>query len=86
MKTLEIFKSAAVAAVAVVVTAGSAAAIPITVPTSLSPGDQYRLAFVTSSTRNATSSDIGVYNTFVDTVAETVPALAALEAFSGTLV
>jgi PKD domain-containing protein len=51
---------------------------PITVPTSLAPGDQYRLAFVTSTTRNATSSDISVYNEFVDDLAESVPELAAL--------
>jgi len=53
-------------------------ASPITVPTSLSPGDSYRLAFVTSTTRDATSSDIGVYNTFVTGVANTVPELVAL--------
>ena len=78
MKTLEMLKRAAVAALAVVVTAGSAAAIPITVPTSLSPGDQYRLAFVTSTTRDATSSDINDYNAFVTTAANTQPALTAL--------
>ena len=40
-------------------------AAPITVPTGLSPGDQYRLVFVTSGTRDATSTDIGDYNSFV---------------------
>ncbi len=60
------------------VTAAPAAAATITVPTSLVPGDQYRLAFVTSTTRNATSSDISVYNQFVDDLAESVPELAAL--------
>ena len=58
--------------------ASPAAASIITVPTSLNPGDQYRLAFVTSTTRNATSTDISVYNKFVDDLAETVPELAAL--------
>jgi len=50
-----------------VVTLGQATAgVVTTVPTSLSPGDSYRLAFVTSGTIDATSPDIGVYNTFVD--------------------
>ena len=50
-----------------VVTLGQASAGPIvTVPTSLSPGASYRLAFLTSQTHNAVSPDIGVYNTFVD--------------------
>ena len=56
----------------------SAFAGPITVPTGLSPGDQYRLAFVTSTSRDATSSNIADYNTFVTTDANSVPALAAL--------
>ena len=34
-------------------------------PSGLSDGDQFRLIFVTSTEHNATSSDIGVYNTFV---------------------
>ncbi|MEC9279693.1 MAG: PEP-CTERM sorting domain-containing protein [Chloroflexota bacterium] len=50
-----------------VVTVGQASAGPIvTVPTSLSPGDSYRLAFLTSGTIDATSGDIDVYNMFVD--------------------
>ena len=57
----------------------TALAVPIvTVPTSLSPGDQYRLAFVTSTARDATSSDIEVYNQFVTDVANGVPELADL--------
>ena len=48
------------------------AATPIdTVPTTLSPGDQYRLAFVTSTTTAATSSNIADYNTFVNNLATT---------------
>ncbi len=78
MKTLGMLKCAAVAALAIVTTAGSAAAIPITVPTSLNPGDQYRLAFVTSTERDATSSDIVDYNDFVTTAANTQAALTAL--------
>ena len=34
-------------------------------PTGLEVGDQFRLLFVSSGTRNAESADIGVYNTFV---------------------
>jgi hypothetical protein len=56
----------------------SALAAVITVPTGLNPGDHYRLAFVTSTTRDATSSNIADYNTFVTNVANTVPQLAAL--------
>jgi hypothetical protein len=37
----------------------------------LSAGDQYRLVFVTSTTTNATSSNIADYNTFVQGVANT---------------
>ena len=58
--------------------ASAASAVPITVPTGLNPGDPYRLAFVTSTTRDATSTDIAVYNTFVTSVANGVAALAAL--------
>ena len=53
-------------------------AAPITVPTNLNPGDQYRLAFITSGTRDATSSDIDDYNDFVQAAADAVPQLAAL--------
>jgi hypothetical protein len=60
------------------VIASAAHGVPITVPSGLTPGDQYRLAFVTSTTRDATSSDINVYNDFVTAVAESVPELAAL--------
>ena len=40
MKTLREFKIAVISTVAVVVTAGSVAAMPITVPTALNPGDK----------------------------------------------
>jgi hypothetical protein len=53
-------------------------AAPITLPTGLNPGDQYRLAFVTSATRDATSSDIADYNAFVTAAANSVPELVAL--------
>jgi hypothetical protein len=51
---------------------------PITQPSSLNPGDQYRLAFVTSTTRDATSADIADYNSFVTGVANTQPLLVGL--------
>ena len=52
-------------------TATSVDAIPATwdlVPQNLA-GNQFRLLFVTSGTRNAASTDIGVYNTFVQNAA-----------------
>jgi hypothetical protein len=52
----------------------------IVVPPTLSPGDTYRLVFVTSTTRDATSTDIVDYNNFVSTAANSVSALAALGA------
>lgn len=67
--------------VAVLLTAqatDAASAAPITVPSGLNPGDTYRLAFVTSTTRDASSSDIMVYNDFVTSVANSVPELQAL--------
>ncbi|MCX6878074.1 MAG: autotransporter-associated beta strand repeat-containing protein [Verrucomicrobia bacterium] len=48
------------------------------VPVGLQPGDQYRLVFVTSGTRDATSASIADYNTFVAAAATAVPALNAL--------
>jgi hypothetical protein len=57
----------------------TALAVPITVPTSLAPGDQYRLAFVTHlSFIDATSDQIANYNSFVQGVANSVAELAAL--------
>jgi hypothetical protein len=56
----------------------AASAAPITVPTGLSPGEQYRLAFLTSTTRDASSTSIADYNAFVTNVAGTVPELVAL--------
>jgi hypothetical protein len=59
-------------------TAPSVVSAPITVPTGLNVGDQYRLAFLTSTTRNATSSNIADYNAFVTAAANTQAALTAL--------
>ncbi|MEQ1801795.1 MAG: PEP-CTERM sorting domain-containing protein [Gammaproteobacteria bacterium] len=49
-----------------------------TVPAGLNPGDQYRLAFVTSATRDAVSTNVADYNSFVTGVASTSPDLLAL--------
>ncbi|GJL51487.1 PEP-CTERM sorting domain-containing protein [Candidatus Nitrospira salsa] len=45
-------------------------AMPILMPTGLNPGDSYQLAFSTSGTRNAVSTDIGDYNAFVQGAAD----------------
>ena len=42
------------------------------------PGDQYRLVFVTTGTRDASSTDISVYDAFVTTEANSNAALFAL--------
>ncbi len=55
-----------------------ASADVIPVPEGLHPGDQYRLVFVTSTTTQASSSDISFYNSLVTTAAQSNPALAAL--------
>jgi hypothetical protein len=77
-----IAKRTAVAAGALVALAAmsvnGAQAAPITIPTGLNPGDTYRLAFVTSTTRDATSTDIADYNAFVTAAANSQGALAAL--------
>ncbi|GBF56010.1 hypothetical protein N0824_03896 [Microcystis sp. 0824] len=52
-------------ALATLATAGAAQAALVVVPTDLAPGAQYRLVFVTAGTRDATSTDINDYNTFV---------------------
>ena len=36
-------------------------------PSGLNPGDEFRLLFVTADTRDATATDIGVYDSFVQT-------------------
>jgi len=70
---IRVFKFALSIVCLLVVTLGQVSAGPIiTEPTSLSPGDSYRLAFLTSQTHNAVSPDIGVYNTFVDGLGDNV--------------
>jgi PEP-CTERM motif-containing protein len=58
--------------------AWAAQAAPIPTPVGLSPGQQYRLVFVTSTTRDATSIDIADYNAFVTAAANTQQALVDL--------
>ena len=65
----------ALAAAACLLVQSAAQGAIITQPTGLSPGDQYRLVFLTSTARDATSTDIADYNTFVTGVATAVPQL-----------
>jgi hypothetical protein len=58
--------------------AWDAQAAPITTPVGLNPDDQYRLVFVTSTSRDATSTDIADYNAFVTAAANTQQALVDL--------
>ena len=58
---------------AIVCLASQTLGAPITVPGDLNLGDHYRLVFITSSARNATSANIDVYNSFVASVASSVP-------------
>ncbi len=51
--------------------------------TEIVPGDTFRLLFVTSSKRDATSSDIGEYNTHVQNAANNAQAQGAIKQFSG---
>lgn len=46
-------------------------------PPGLEPGDQYRLMFLTSRSRDATSPDIDVYNAFVQQVADDAPVVGS---------
>ena len=58
------------------VLAVNAGAITITVtPSGLAPGSAYQLLFVTSTTIDATSADITVYNAHVMATAASIPAL-----------
>src|SRR5437764_268592 len=50
----------------------------VAVPSGLSPGDTYRIVFVTSATTEATYRDINYYNNFVASAANCDPALATL--------
>ena len=50
---------------------------PVFEPPGLELGDEYRLIFVTSSTRDATATDIEDYNVFVQSVADAAPAVGS---------
>jgi hypothetical protein len=69
-----------VLAAGIAATASSLEAGIITLPPGVNPGDTYRLIFVTSTTRDATSTNINDYNAFVANVAASIPQLAALGA------
>lgn len=59
----------------------TAGALPVLadswVPPALNPGDHYRLVFVTSGTRDALSSNISDYDTFVNNLAHASGSLVA---------
>jgi hypothetical protein len=67
-------------ALLVVARGATAQSIIFTVPPDLSPGQTYRLVFVTADTSDTYSQNISDYNAFVTTEANGVPALAALGA------
>ena len=56
----------------VIIASGTQAFAVIIVPPTLNPGDQYRLAFVSSTTKAATSPLIDDYNSFVDDLGDEV--------------
>jgi hypothetical protein len=61
----------------ILVNASSTLALTL-IPPSLPQGSQYRLVFVTSNGRNATSNRIADYNTFVNATANTISSLTLL--------
>jgi len=74
------WRRSTILALAMLLGAASASQAQLTtVPTDLNLCERYRLAFVTSTTLNALSTQIGTYNDFVTEVAESVPQLAALD-------
>lgn len=77
---LTVERSFRLALLATVGLASSQAASIQTVPPGVQAGQTYRLAFVTSTTTDATSTDIGVYNMFVQNLADSVADLAGLNA------
>ena len=68
----------AIVAIVVLGLSVSTQSAPITTPTGLTPGDQYRIAFVTTAQRDPLSGDIADYNAFVTASANTQTALIAL--------
>ena len=60
------------------ITAVEATHASVTVPDGLLPGDTYHLAFVTNGTIDGWSTDIAVYNSFVNDEAALHPDLAGV--------
>ncbi|MCA8974641.1 MAG: PEP-CTERM sorting domain-containing protein, partial [Planctomycetes bacterium] len=58
--------------------ASTALAQGLNYPAGLQPGDEYRVLFVTDSSRDATATDISTYDAFVTADATAVPFLASL--------
>ena len=52
------------------------------IPSGFEPGDTFRLLFVTSTTRDATSTDIADYNTHVQNAANSAQAQVAIKQFA----
>ncbi len=79
---MNLFKAVAFCSFAMILIAtcfsSQASAAMIVQPGGLALGEQYRLAFVTSSLGDATSTDIADYNAFVTNAANAVPELVAL--------
>ena len=72
------FLKSVVLATVTILPVSFASAAPITTPGGLVNGDQYRLVFVTSQSRNAFSNSIANYNSWVSGIANGVTELAAL--------
>lgn len=76
--SLAMLRAVVIALAVILPLASESFAVPITTPGTLPPGAQYRLAFLTSGTTIATSSDITSYDAFVQGAADAVPELLAL--------
>lgn len=68
IKSFTLFILIGIATVGLTVTTAMAAIVAL--PTGLNPGEQYRLAFVTSGTTDALSTNIAFYNAFVQAAAD----------------
>lgn len=80
MNALRALRVAALAVAALLLTPVAASlAAPILVPSDLNPGDPYRLVFVTSGTRDGSSTNIADYDAFVTIQASLSAQLAALD-------
>jgi hypothetical protein len=69
----------AIAVAAVLGSASESRALPVTQPTGLNPGDQYRLVFVTTTSTTANlPGGIAAYNAIVQAEAASEPSINAL--------